>query len=101
MASKRTMDIKPNKLKLIRTMILIGENFEAIAKQFNVSSEVVVREFNKIIADEVKNKKNTLKQIPTKYEYLISEEEIEFSLDPKYSVDELEGEELAILKELK
>lgn len=101
MASKRTMDIKPNKLKLIRTMILIGENFEAIAKQFNVSSEAVVREFNKIIADEVKNKKNTLKQIPTKYEYLISEEEIEFSLDPKYSVDELEGEELAILKELK
>jgi hypothetical protein len=95
------MDIKPNKLKLIRTMILIGENFEAIAKQFNVSSEAVVREFNKIIADEVKNKKNTLKQIPTKYEYLISEEEIEFSLDPKYSVDELEGEELAILKELK
>ena len=101
MVSRRAMNIKPNKLKLIRTMILIGENFEAIAKQFNVSSEVVVREFNKIIADEVKNKKNTLKQIPTKYEYLISEEEILFSLDPKYSADELEGEELAILKELK
>lgn len=95
------MNIKPNKLKLIRSMILIGDSFEAIARQMNVSSEVVSREFSKIIADEIKNKKVVLKQIPTKYEYLITEEEILFSLDPKYSVDELEGEELAILKALK